>query len=193
LQCQHDHLAVAAAYRHLFRSTASGPCACSDRCVLLAPLFWPPRRRRAGRPWKDSFICRPRFSRQLPTILRAKALRALPAHRFVANGVGDGLRLFLCRSANMASVSSSVPQQAYDNYREILRQERKPARTVSPELQDPGRRAAEQPALRQSTRRDPTTLSDYLSTPQPPLLRGRREQIATGSFNRRGGASSAIS
>ena len=92
-----------------------------------------------------------------------KALRALPAHRFVANGVGDALRYFYAEPQHCICIFVGT-QQAYDNYREILRQERKPAHTVSPDYKtQTGVLLSNQP-LRQSTRGDPTTLSDYLGT-----------------------------
>ena len=50
---------------------------------------------------------------------------------------------------------------------EILRQERKPARTVSPDYKTQAGVLLSNQALRQSTRRDPTTLSDYLGTLSP--------------------------
>src|SRR5580700_3031561 len=61
-----------------------------------------------------------------------KALRALPAHRFVANGVGDGLRYSYAEPQHCVCIFVGT-QQAYDNYREILRQSREPTHTVSPD------------------------------------------------------------
>jgi hypothetical protein len=95
-----------------------------------------------------------------------KALRALPAHRFVANGVGDGLRYSYAEPQHCVCIFVGT-QQAYDNYREIVRQPLKPTNTVSPDYKTQAGVLLSNQPLRQSTRRDPTTLSDYLSTLSP--------------------------
>jgi hypothetical protein len=95
-----------------------------------------------------------------------KALRALPAHRFVASGVGDGLRYSYAEPQRCVCIFVGT-QQAYDNYREILRQPLMPAHTVSPDYKTQAGMLLSNQPLRQSTRRDPTTLSDYLSTISP--------------------------
>src|SRR6266699_2717388 len=95
-----------------------------------------------------------------------KALRTLPAHRFVTEGSGDTLRYLYAEPQHCVCIFVGT-QQAYDNYREILRQERKPAHTVSPDYKTQAGVLLSNQPLRQSTRRDPTTLSDYLSTLSP--------------------------
>ncbi len=95
-----------------------------------------------------------------------KALRALPAHRFVANGDGEALRYFYAEPQHCVCIFVGT-QQAYDRYRKILSQPLRPADHVSPDYKtQAGVLLAGQP-LRQSTRGDPTTLSDYLSTLYP--------------------------
>jgi hypothetical protein len=95
-----------------------------------------------------------------------KALRALPAHRFVVNGVGEALRYFYAEPQHCVCIFVGT-QQAYDRYRKILSQPLKPTDYVSPDYKtQAGVLLAGQP-LRQSTRGDPTTLSDYLSTLYP--------------------------
>jgi hypothetical protein len=92
-----------------------------------------------------------------------KALRALPAHRFVVNGVGDALRYFYAEPQHCVCIFVGT-KQAYDNYREMLRQPLKPTDNVPPDYKtQAGVLLSGQPP-RQSTRGDPTTLSDYLST-----------------------------
>jgi hypothetical protein len=92
-----------------------------------------------------------------------KALRALPAHRFVVNGVGDALRYFYGEPQRCVCIFVGT-KQAYDNYREMLRQPLKPTDNVPPDYKtQAGVLLSGQPP-RQSTRGDPTTLSDYLST-----------------------------
>jgi hypothetical protein len=95
-----------------------------------------------------------------------KALRALPAHRFVASGVGDALRYSYAEPERCVCIFVGT-QQAYDNYREILRQPLKPADNMTPDYKtQAGVLLSGQPP-RQSTRGDPTNLSDYLSTLSP--------------------------
>jgi hypothetical protein len=95
-----------------------------------------------------------------------KALRTLPAHRFVVNGEGEALRYFYAEPQHCVCIFVGT-QQAYDRYRKILSQPLKPTDYVSPDYKtQAGVLLAGQP-LRQSTRGDPTTLSDYLSTLYP--------------------------
>jgi hypothetical protein len=95
-----------------------------------------------------------------------KALRALPAHQFVAKGVGQDLRYFYAEPQRCACIFVGT-QQAYDNYREILRQPLKPADNMAPDYKSQAGMMLNNQPLRQSTRGDPTTLSDYLSTLKP--------------------------
>jgi hypothetical protein len=95
-----------------------------------------------------------------------KALRALPAHRFVTSGVGDGLRYSYAEPQHCVCIFVGT-QQAYDNYREILRQSREPRHTVSPDYKTQAGVLLSNQPLRQSTRGDPTNLTDYLSTLRP--------------------------
>ena len=95
-----------------------------------------------------------------------KAMRALPAHQFVAKGVGEELRYFYAEPQRCACIFVGT-QQAYDNYREILRQPLKPADNMAPDYKSQAGMMLNNQPLRQSTRGDPTTLSDYLSTLKP--------------------------
>jgi hypothetical protein len=90
-----------------------------------------------------------------------KALRALPAHRFVANGAGDALRYFYAEPQRCVCIFVGT-RQAYDNYGKIVREPLKATDNVPPDYKTQvGTLLSGQP-LRQSTRGDPTTLSDYL-------------------------------
>jgi hypothetical protein len=90
-----------------------------------------------------------------------KALRALPAHRFVTRGIGDALRYLYAEPQHCVCIFVGT-QQAYDNYRKILSQPLRPAHAVPPDYKtQSGTLLSNQPP-RQSTRGDPTTLSDYL-------------------------------
>jgi hypothetical protein len=92
-----------------------------------------------------------------------KELRALPAHRFVAKGDGDALRYFYAEPQHCVCIFVGT-RQAYDSYREMLRQPLRPAHTVSPDYKTTAGVLLSNQPLRQSTRRDPTNLSDYLGT-----------------------------
>jgi len=92
-----------------------------------------------------------------------KALRALPAYRFVVNGVGDELRYFYAEPQHCVCIFVGT-QQAYDRYRAILSEPLKPTDNVPPDYKTQAGVLLSGQPLRQSTRGDPTTLSDYLST-----------------------------
>ena len=95
-----------------------------------------------------------------------KALRALPAHRFVVNGAGDAVRYFYAEPEHCVCIFVGT-QQAYDNYRQILREPLKRSGNVPPDYKtQTGVLLSGQP-LRQSTYGDPTNLSDYLNTLSP--------------------------
>src|ERR1700726_87190 len=95
-----------------------------------------------------------------------KALRALPAHRFVINGVCEAVRYFYAEPQHCVCIFVGT-QQAYDNSLKLLSQPLKPTDDVAPDYKtQTGVLLSGQP-LRQSTRGDPTTLSDYLSTLYP--------------------------
>lgn len=95
-----------------------------------------------------------------------KALHALPAHRFVVNGVGEALRYFYAEPQHCVCIFVGT-QQAYDRYLKILNQPLKPTDHVPPDYKTQAGVLLSGQPLRQSTRGDPTTLSDYLSTLYP--------------------------
>jgi hypothetical protein len=92
-----------------------------------------------------------------------KALRALPAHRFVTNGVGDAVRYLYAEPRHCVCIFVGT-QQAYDRYRNLLSQPLKPTDNVPADYKTQAGMLLSNQPLRQSTRGDPTTLSDYLST-----------------------------
>jgi hypothetical protein len=92
-----------------------------------------------------------------------KALRALPAHRFVTNGAGDAMRYLYAEPQHCVCIFVGT-QQAYDRYRDLLSQPLKPTDHVPPEYKTQAGVLLSGQPLRQSTFGDPTTLSDYLST-----------------------------
>ncbi|HLJ00566.1 MAG TPA: hypothetical protein VKT76_12685 [Bradyrhizobium sp.] len=92
-----------------------------------------------------------------------KALRALPAHRFVANGTGDAVRYLYAEPQHCACIFVGT-QEAYDRYRNFLSQPLKPTDNVPTDYKTQSSILLSNQPLRQSTRGDPTNLSDYLST-----------------------------
>jgi hypothetical protein len=95
-----------------------------------------------------------------------KALRALPAHRFVANGAGEALRYSYAEPQHCVCIFVGT-QQSYDRYLEMISQPLKPTDNVAPDYKSQAGMMLNNQPLRQSTRGDPTTLSDYLSTLRP--------------------------
>jgi hypothetical protein len=90
-----------------------------------------------------------------------KELRALPPHRFVTKGVGDALRYFYAEPQHCVCIFVGT-QQAYDNYRGIVSQPLRSSHVVSPDYKSQSGMLLSNQPPRQSTRGDPTTLSDYL-------------------------------
>jgi hypothetical protein len=95
-----------------------------------------------------------------------KALRALPAHRFVASGVGDAMRYSYAEPQHCVCIFVGT-QQAYNRYLEMISQPLKPTDDPAPDYKSQAGMMLNNQPLRQSTRGDPTTLSDYLSTLRP--------------------------
>ena len=95
-----------------------------------------------------------------------KALHALPAHRFVVNGVGGALRYFYAEPEHCVCIFVGT-QQAYDRYLKTLNEPLKPTDDVPPDYKTQAGVLLSGQPLRQSTKGDPTNLSDYLSTLYP--------------------------
>ena len=95
-----------------------------------------------------------------------KALHALPAHRFVPKGAGDALRYYYAEPEHCVCIFVGT-QQAYDAYQRMVNQPLRPTDSVAPDYKTQAGVLLTGQPLRQSTRGDPTTLSDYLSTLRP--------------------------
>jgi hypothetical protein len=95
-----------------------------------------------------------------------KALHGLPAHRFVPNGVGEALRYYYAEPQHCVCVFVGT-KQAYDRYLKMLNQPLERTDNVAPDYKTQAGVLLSGQPLRQSTRGDPTTLSDYLSTLYP--------------------------
>ena len=161
---------VAAGHRHLFRVHGIRALRLFPTVVVLLCTSVLAAEEAPSRPSleKDSFyLSSAGFRVQFANDPAGrKALRALPAHRFVANGVGDGLRYSYAEPQRCVCIFVGT-RQAYDNYNKMLSQPPRPTNNVPADYKtQTGVLLSGQP-LRQSTRGDPTTLSDYLSTLRP--------------------------
>jgi hypothetical protein len=95
-----------------------------------------------------------------------KALRALPAHRFVTNGAGEAMRYLYAEPQHCVCIFVGT-QQAYDRYLKFLSEQSNATDHVAPDYKTQAGVLLSGQPLRQSTKADPTTLSDYLSTLYP--------------------------
>jgi hypothetical protein len=91
-----------------------------------------------------------------------KAMRALPAHRFVMEGAGAAMRYYYAEPQRCICVFVGT-QQAYDRYRQMVSLPLRSTTSTPDYKTQAGVLLSGQP-LRQSTKGDPTTLADYLST-----------------------------
>jgi len=90
-----------------------------------------------------------------------KMLRTLPAHRFVSEGTGSAVRYLYAEPQHCVCIFVGT-QQAYDSYRRTVSQPLKATNNASPDYKTQAGVLLSGQPLRQSTRGDPTTLSDYL-------------------------------
>jgi len=91
-----------------------------------------------------------------------KSLRALPAHRFVVQGAGHAMRYVYAEPEHLC-IFIGTPQ-AYDNYRKIVSQPVRPSDNPQPDYKSQAGMLLMNQPPRQSTRGDPTNLTDYLHT-----------------------------
>jgi hypothetical protein len=95
-----------------------------------------------------------------------KALRALPAHRFVVNGTGDAQRYLYAEPQHCVCVFVGT-RQAYDKYLAIVNQPLNPTDHVAANYKTQAGVLLSGQPMRQSTKGDPTNLSDYLRALSP--------------------------
>jgi hypothetical protein len=161
---------IAAGHRHPFRAPGLGALRLFPAVVLSLGSFGLAAAETPSQPSleKTSFyLTSAGFHVQMANDAAGqKALRALPAHRFVVNGAGEALRYSYAEPQHCVCIFVGT-QQAYDRYLQFINQPLKPTDNVAPDYKtEAGVLLSNQP-LRQSTRGDPTTLSDYLSTLRP--------------------------
>ena len=92
-----------------------------------------------------------------------KKLRTLAAHRFVTEGAGGTLRYLYAEPQHCSCIFVGT-QQAYDSYRRMLSQPVRASNNPPPDYKTQAGVLLSGQPMRQSTRADPTTLSDYLGT-----------------------------
>lgn len=161
---------VAASQRDLFRVHVPGVLRVFPAVVLSLWSFGVAAAETPGQPSleKNSFYLKSAgFRVQFANDPAGqKALRALPAHRFVINGAGEAASYSYAEPQHCVCIFVGN-QQAYDRYLKFINQPLKPTDNPAPDYKtEAGVLLSNQP-LRQSTRGDPTTLSDYLSTLRP--------------------------
>jgi hypothetical protein len=161
---------VAASYRHFFRVHGRRALRLFPAVALLLCAFGVAAAEAPGQLSleKNSFyLSSAGFRIQVANDPAGqKALRALPAHRFVVNGAGETVRYFYAEPQHCVCIFVGT-QQAYDNYFKLLSEPLKPTDDVAPDYKTQAGVLLSGQPLRQSTRGDPTTLSDYLSTLYP--------------------------
>ena len=91
-----------------------------------------------------------------------KAMRALPAHRFVTEGAGDAMRYYYAEPQRCICVFVGT-REAYDRYRQMVSLPLTSTTSTPDYKTQAGVLLSGQP-MRQSTKGDPTNLSDYLHT-----------------------------
>jgi hypothetical protein len=92
-----------------------------------------------------------------------KAMRALPAHRFVMHKVGDDLRYFYAEPQHCVCIFVGT-QQAYDAYRNILSQPLQQADDVAPDYKTQASALLNGQPVWLNTLNDPDGLADYFRT-----------------------------
>ena len=167
---------VAASHRHLFRVHGLRALRLSQPlCCCFALSAWPLRRRQANCPWKrTAFICRlPVFVFRLPTIRLGKKRYARCRRTTSWKRGRRSVALFYAEPQHCVCIFIGT-QQAYNKYLKLLSQPLKPTDNVAPDYKTQAGVLLSGQPLRQSTRGDPTTLSDLSEHPLPSLLRDRR-------------------
>lgn len=94
-----------------------------------------------------------------------KAMRTLPAHRFVTEGAGEAMRYYYAEPQHCICVFVGN-RQAYERYQTMVSQPLRSTYSTPDYKTQAGVLLSNQP-MRQSTKADPTNLSDYLGTLRP--------------------------
>src|ERR1700722_17054541 len=131
-----SNIRLASDHRHSFRLRGIGALRLLPAIVLLFSAAVSSAAEEPSKPFleKNSFyLSSAGFRIQFANDPAGqKALRALPAHRFVINGVGDAVRYFYAEPQHCVCIFVGT-QQAYDNYLKLLSQPLKPTDDVAPD------------------------------------------------------------
>ena len=161
-----SNIRLASDHRHSFRLRGIGALRLLPAIVLLFSAAASSAAEEPSKPFleKNSFyLSSAGFRVQLANDPAGqKAMRALPAHRFVVHKVGDEARYFYAEPQHCVCIFIGT-QHAYDTSRNMLSQPLKPTDNVPADYKTQSSILLSNQPLRQSTRGDPTTLSDYLS------------------------------
>jgi hypothetical protein len=90
-------------------------------------------------------------------------LRSLPARRFVTERVGNAVQYVYAEPQHCVCIFIGG-QQAYDSYQRMLSQPVRASNNPPPDYKTQAGVLLSGQPMRQSTRADPTTLSDYLGS-----------------------------
>jgi len=157
---------VAADYRHLHRLRKPARLRLAPAALLLFYASVAAAVEAPGKPSLDRnslYLTSAGFRIQVANDPAGqKAMRALPAHRFVTQGGGDAMRYYYAEPQRCVCVFVGT-KQAYDHYRNIVNLPLT-STTSSPNYKTQAGVLLSGQPMRQSTKGDPTNLSDYLHT-----------------------------
>jgi hypothetical protein len=157
---------VAAGHRHLFRSNGTRTARLIPAAILLLYASVSAAVEAPGKPVLERnnlYLSSAGFRIQVANDAAGqKAMRALPAHRFVTEGAGEAMRYYYAEPQRCVCVFVGT-RQAYDRYRQMVSLPLTSTASTPDYKTQAGVLLSGQP-LRQSTKGDPTNLSDYLGT-----------------------------
>ena len=160
---------IGAGHRHLFRSHGIGILRLFPAAVLSLYASALAAAEVPGKPILERnnfYLSSAGFRTQFANDPAGqKAMRALPAHRFVTEGAGETMRYYYAEPQRCVCVFVGT-QQAYDRYRQMINLPLM-STTSSPDYKTQAGVLLSGQPLRQSTKGDPTNLSDYLGTLRP--------------------------
>ena len=157
---------IAASHRHLFRSNGIRTARLIPAAMLLLYASVSAAMDAPGKPVLERnnfYLSSAGFRIQVANDPAGqRAMRVLPAHRFVTEGVGEAMRYYYAEPQRCNCVFVGT-RQAYDRYRQMVSLPLT-STTSSPDYKTQAGVLLSGQPLRQSTKGDPTTLSDYLGT-----------------------------
>ena len=157
---------IAAGHRHFFRNNRIGIARLVPAAMLLLHASVSAAVEAPGKPVLEKtnfYLSSAGFRVQVANDPAGqKAMRALPAHRFVTEGAGEAMRYYYAEPQRCSCVFVGT-RQAYDRYRQMVSLPLT-STVSSPDYKTQAGVLLSGQPMRQSTKGDPTTLSDYLGT-----------------------------